>query len=286
MALTSEHREALLAALDWQIELGADEAIGDLPIDRYAVSAQARAEAEAARKALPQVGGQRGARAGRPDARPGSPPSHADESQADARALAAGCDSLETLRQAVADWDGSPLKRGARNCVFSDGQPGARVMIVGEAPGREEDIQGKPFVGRSGQLLDRMMAAIGLDRRAEDAANAVYITNILPWRPMENRTPSLAEIAAFLPFVERHVALAKPEYLVLMGGVSAKSMLGVETGILRLRGNWKRWGPDGVPALPTLHPAYLLRSPAAKRQAWRDLQSLRAALDGGEVGFS
>lgn len=286
MTLTQEHRDALLAALDWQIELGADEAIGDRPIDRYAVSAQARREAEAARKALPQVGARRAAPSGQHRSGTSSAQPPNDAAQADARALAAGCDSLEALREAIAGWDGSPLKRGARNSVFSDGEPGARVMIVGEAPGREEDIQGKPFVGRSGQLLDRMMAAIGLDRRAEDPAKAVYITNILPWRPMENRTPSLAEVAAFLPFVERHVALAKPEYLLLMGGVSAKSMLGVETGILRLRGNWKRWGPAEVPALPTLHPAYLLRSPAAKRQAWRDLQSLRAALDGAEAAFT
>ncbi len=280
MSLTPEHRDALVAALSWQIELGVDEAIGDAPIDRYAEHAKARAEAEAARKALPQVGGRRDA----PKAKTGAP--QPDAAQQDANDRAAACQTLDELRDAVAGWEGSSLRRGARNCVFSDGLPGSRVMIVGEAPGREEDIQGKPFVGRSGQLLDRMMAAIGLDRRAQNPAEAVYITNILPWRPMENRTPSASEVAAFLPFIERHVALAKPEFLLLMGGVSAKSLLGVETGILRLRGNWRRWGPDGLPAMPTLHPAYLLRSPAAKRQVWRDLLSLKAAMEGETVEFT
>jgi len=286
MTLTPEHRDALLAALSWQVELGADEAIGEAPVDRYAVSAQERAEARAAREALPQVGQRRAPAAPPSPAAPAAQAAPHDAIQQDARETAASCQTLEELRAALAGWEGSSLRRGARNCVFSDGLPGARVMIVGEAPGREEDIQGKPFVGRSGHLLDRMMAAIGLDRRSDDPVKAVYITNILPWRPMENRTPSTAEVAAFLPFVERHVALARPEFLLLMGGVSAKAMLGTETGILRLRGNWRRWGPDGLPALPTLHPAYLLRSPAAKRQAWRDLLSLKAAMEGEEVAFS
>jgi len=275
MTLMPDHRDALLAALAWQVELGVDEAIGEAPVNRYAATAEAETARALPVRAVPSP------QAARPAAAPVE-----EEAQSETRALAAACETLDALRAAVAAWEGSPLRRGARNCVFSDGLPGARLMIVGEAPGREEDIQGKPFVGRSGQLLDRMLAAIGLDRRSDDPARAAYITNVLPWRPMENRTPSTAEVAAFLPFVERHIALAKPEFLLLMGGVSAKAMLGTETGILRLRGSWRRWGPMGLPALPTLHPAYLLRSPAAKRQAWRDLQSLQAAMDGEEPDFA
>jgi len=275
MTLMPDHRDALLAALAWQVELGVDEAIGEAPVNRYAATAEAETARALPVRAVPSP------QAARPAAAPVE-----EEAQSETRALAAACETLDALRAAVAAWEGSPLRRGARNCVFSDGLPGARLMIVGEAPGREEDIQGKPFVGRSGQLLDRMLAAIGLDRRSDDPARAAYITNVLPWRPMENRTPSTAEVAAFLPFVERHIALAKPEFLLLMGGVSAKAMLGTETGILRLRGSWRRWGPAGLPALPTLHPAYLLRSPAAKRQAWRDLQSLQAAMDGEEPDFA
>jgi DNA polymerase len=167
------------------------------------------------------------------------------------------------------------LRQGARSLVFADGRPGARVMILGEAPGREEDIAGRPFVGRAGQLLDRMLAAIGLDRHAEDPARAVYITNVLPWRPPQNRDPQPEEIAMMRPFVARHVALIKPEIVILMGNISCEAGLG-RRGITRLRGHWTE--AYGAPALPMFHPAYLLRNPAAKREAWADLLSLRARL--------
>ena len=165
------------------------------------------------------------------------------------------------------------------NLVFADGNPEARVMMIGEAPGAEEDRQGRPFVGVSGRLLDRMLACIGLDR------SSVYITNMLFWRPPGNRTPTAAEIASCHPFTERHIELVAPDYLVLVGGMSAKNLLARSEGILRLRGQWRPYQHSGlprpIPALPTLHPAYLLRQPQQKRLAWRDLLSLHRALTTG-----
>ena len=165
------------------------------------------------------------------------------------------------------------------NLVFADGNPDGRVMLIGEGPGSEEDRRGLPFVGASGQLLDRMLACIGLDRAQ------VYISNVLFWRPPGNRTPTDAEVAACLPFVERHIELANPDFLVLLGGMSAKTLLARTEGILRLRGRWRPYQHAGmatpIPALPTLHPAYLLRQPQQKRLAWRDLLSLGKALKSG-----
>jgi DNA polymerase len=194
---------------------------------------------------------------------------------AEARAAATSARDLPALKAAMAEYPHCELRLGARSLVFADGVPGARVMILGEAPGRDEDRQGKPFVGRAGQLLDRMLAAIGLDRASEDPATAVYITNVLPWRPPQNRDPRQDEIAMLMPFVERHVALAKPEILVLMGNTPCQAVL-KRRGITRLRGNWTE--ALSLPVLPTLHPAYLLRNPAAKREAWADLLDLRARL--------
>lgn len=263
-----ENHAALAAALAWQVELGADEAIGEQPIDRFAdpASEQKTPQAPAA-PAVPQ---------------PAAQPDQPTPDQPVTRELAAACDDLAALRRAVEAFEGSALKAGARNCVFSDGDPCARIMLIGEAPGREEDAQGKPFVGRSGQLLDRMLAAIGLDRGSSDPATAAYITNVLPWRPLANRTPAPAEVAAMAPFVHRHIELANPDLLVFLGGVSAKNMLETEVGIMRLRGQWRRWGPRNLPAMPVFHPAYLLRNPSAKRMAWRDLQAVRRVLDGAE----
>jgi DNA polymerase len=165
--------------------------------------------------------------------------------------------------------------------VFADGMAGAPVMIIGEAPGADEDRQGKPFVGVSGQLLDRMLASIGLDRKAEAPEAAFYITNILPWRPPGNRNPTDAEVALFLPFVLRHIALARPRQVLLLGGVSAKALLRAKDGITRLRGRWHSLESESgpLPALPSWHPAYLLRNPAAKRDSWADLLLLRRRLN-------
>lgn len=196
---------------------------------------------------------------------------------AEARAAAAAAQSLEALRGAIAAFDLCELKRGARNTVFADGNPAARVLILGEAPGAEEDREGRPFVGRAGQLLDRMFAAIGLSRTSSDAAAALYITNVLPWRPPGNRDPEPVEIAMMRPFVERHIALVDPAAIVVMGNTPLDALTG-KRGILRARGNWMQ--ALGKPVLPMTHPAYLLRNPAAKREAWADLLSLQARLRG------
>lgn len=168
------------------------------------------------------------------------------------------------------------LRHGARNTVFADGNPAARVMIVGEAPGREEDEKGRPFVGAAGRLLDRMFGAIGLGRGEEDVARALYITNVLPWRPPQNRDPRPDEIAMMMPFLRRHVDLVDPEILVCMGNISCLALLG-RKGVTRLRGKWAE--ALGRPVLPMFHPAYLLRTASAKRETWADLLSLQHRLD-------
>jgi DNA polymerase len=271
----------LLEALAWQLELGADEAIGEAPIDRFAESAAAATipivTTPAARRAHD------GATGATADAPPGPERPKAPEGQSAGRTahdLARAATTLEELAEAMRGFEGSPLKKGARSFVFCDGLAGARVMVIGEAPGGEEDRIGKPFVGRAGQLLDRMLAAIGLSRTAPAPEDAAYITNILPWRPPGNRTPTPAEVALFLPFIERHIELAKPDFIFSIGNTPTKTLLDTATGIKRMRGRWVRHPATGVALLPSFHPAYLLRQPADKRLAWRDLLSLRAALDG------
>lgn len=274
--LSPEEAAALLA---FYVEAGVSDALGDEPVNRYALSDTVPASVP--REAPPQ------AREARPEPRRElSPPAHAaapssiplEDAQAaeSAREIAARCTTLDELREALATFEGCPLRYTAKNLVFADGNPQARLMMIGEAPGRDEDLRGLPFVGRAGQLLDRMLASIGLDR------SSVYIINTLPWRPPGNRTPTPAEHAVCMPFVERHVELVNPDIIVLLGGVSAKQMLHTDTGIMRLRGKWAsiKVGDREVPALPTLHPAYLLRQPAQKRFAWRDLLSLKARLQG------
>ena len=260
--------EAALAALEWQIELGADEAIGDRPINRYELVAnQARAK-EPVKAPAPSAPSAPSA----PGPEAGSGPDPVDE----AERLAAAADTLEELRAAIAAFDGCDLKKGARNLVFADGNPAARVMVIGEAPGREEDRIGKPFVGRAGHLLDRMFAAIGLSRSAPDPDHALYITNILPWRPPQNRDPTPGEIAVMRPFVLRHIELVDPDVIVLMGNIACQALLG-RRGITRLRGHWHELGRR--PVLPMFHPAYLLRNPSAKREAWADLLMLKSRLE-------
>ncbi|MCQ4160689.1 uracil-DNA glycosylase, partial [Roseomonas sp. GC11] len=197
--------------------------------------------------------------------------------EAGAAALAAGATDLTALRAALEQVE-CPLRETATNLVFADGHPESGLMLVGEAPGGDEDRLGRPFVGASGQLLDRMLASIGLDRARAEPGRGAYITNILPWRPPGNRTPTDAEINLFLPLVLRHIALVRPRHVVLLGGTSTKALLRAKEGITRLRGRWHRL-EEGTAALPTLHPAYLLRNPAAKREAWADLLLLRRTLD-------
>jgi DNA polymerase len=263
--------EAMLAALAWQVELGADEAIRDTAVNRYEEEAPpAKAAAEPA--PTPE---RRSRLSDSPAPAAGATPA---DPVAEARAAAAAAKTLDELAEAMAAYEHCELKQGARSFVFSDGNPNARVMIVGEAPGREEDQQGKPFVGRAGQLLDRMFAAIGLARASPDAEAAFYITNILPWRPPQNRDPSSDELAMMTPFILRHIELADPEIVVTMGRFSLGVLTGL-SGITRVRGKWTQAG--GKPCLPMLHPAYLLRNPAAKREAWADLLELKARLSGG-----
>lgn len=195
----------------------------------------------------------------------------------EARRAAADAGNLEALAAAIAAFDGCPLKSsGARQAVFGRGRPDAPILIIGEAPGADEDQQGSPFVGRAGRLLDRMLDAAGL-------GDQVFITNTVFWRPPGNRTPTLSEQQACAPFLERAIELVSPRILLLVGGASAKAMLGIGEGILSLRGRWLEWrSRDGgvtLPALPTLHPAFLLRQPAAKKKAWADMLSLAERLD-------
>lgn len=256
-----------LASLVWQIELGATEAICDAPLNRYDLP-EKTAKPAAAPAAAPRA-------QATPAAGPAPVSAPAADPLAAARLAAAAAPDRDALRAALGAYPHCDLRHGARNLVFSDGNPRARVMIIGEAPGRDEDLQGKPFVGRAGQMLDRMLAAIGLARGAEAPHEAVYITNVLPWRPPQNRDPSAEEIAMMRPFVARHVDLVAPELIVLMGNISCDAGLG-KRGITRLRGHWAE--AYGKPALPMFHPAYLLRTPSAKREAWADLLALKARL--------
>lgn len=269
MSLPLPDDPAVLAALiAWQAELGADEAIADTPADRYAEAATPKPKAApAAQQTTPQTAPPVGPSVSRPDP--------LDSAVAEAEALAAAAPDLAALAQAQSAYPHCALRQGAKNFVFADGNPAARVMILGEAPGREEDLQGRPFVGRAGQLLDRMYGAIGLSRGAPAPEAALYIANILPWRPPGNRDPDPAEIAMMLPFVRRHVDLAAPDILVLMGNTPCEAILD-RRGITRLRGQWTQ--ALGRPVLPMLHPAYLLRNPAAKREAWADLLDLKERL--------
>jgi uracil-DNA glycosylase family 4 len=270
-------RAALLALLDFHVAAGVDCALDETPHDRFAedataASARSTAQPVAAPPALPA-----------PDTASASPslspsvrrlPAPPQEAAAAARSRAAEARTLDELRDLMASFEGCALRFSAKNLAFADGVPGSRVMLVGEAPGAEEDRTGKPFVGRAGQLLDRMLAAIGLDR------TSVYIANIVPWRPPGNRTPTPQEIVIMKPFIERQIELAAPEFLVCLGGPSTQTLLGARDGILRTRGRWFSYALPGrtIRALASLHPAYLLRQPLQKRLAWRDLRSLEAAL--------
>lgn len=256
------------AALKWLADMGTDEIIGELPVNRLAAAPvnPAPALAFAARPAPlisqdPVLPGPVSGRAG--------------------RLTPAACNSLEDVAAALAAFDACPLKKTATNLCYADGNPDARVMLVGEAPGRDEDIQGKPFVGKSGQLLDRMLAAIGLSRTATERGNAVFITNVTFWRPPGNRTPTESETAMCLPFLLRTIELQRPDFIVCLGATPAHRLTGRSDGILKLRGKWTSTTVSGrtIPMLPTLHPAYLLRQPNQKRLAWRDMLALRQMLD-------
>lgn len=292
--------EDLADLLAFHLEAGVDVAVGEAPVNRFAESAaeqaaartrppepQARPEAsepaarrEAAGPSHPAPARPAPARSA-PPREPATPAAiHTrppDEAVMAAREAAREALSLEDLRAMLEAFEGCALKRTASRLVFADGTPGAKVMFVGEAPGRDEDQQGLPFVGRSGKLLDLMMGAIGLDR------SSAYIANVIPWRPPGNRTPTPQETAVCLPFIRRQIELANPDILVCLGGPSAQALLGTTEGITRLRGRFADYdaGTRTIRAIATFHPAYLLRTPIGKRLAWRDMLAVETMLAGG-----
>jgi DNA polymerase len=288
---------AALSALAWLVEAGADEAIGEAPVNRLvAKPAQTNPPLEGGSK-FAQRSGANFAEGSKPQPSrdypsPKTTPSFSTLPQGEgtkrgsitptsvlnplasdndhigrAMEIAAACQSLAELKAALESFEGCTLKKSAINTVFADGNPDARLLFIGEAPGFEEDKSGLPFVGRAGKLLDKMLAAIGLDR------TTAYIINVLPWRPPENRNPEATEVAKCIPFMRRHIELHAPDLIVLLGAVAARHVLGRTDGIMQMRGKWLEYHVPGrmIPVMPTLHPAYLLRQPAHKKLAWRDL---------------
>ncbi|HEX4239068.1 MAG TPA: uracil-DNA glycosylase [Xanthobacteraceae bacterium] len=269
------------------LDAGVDALLGEEPVNRMAddvaaarpgAAASAAEEEKTARRVrsespLPIAGSQAAPQRPASAAAPVSP----ETAVMAAREAAKNATTLDELRALLADFEGCALRTTATQLVFADGNPQSRVMFVGEAPGYDEDIVGRPFVGRSGKLLDRMMAAIGLDRTSS------YIANVVPWRPPGNRTPTPQETAICLPFIRRQIELANPDILVCLGGPAMQTLLGIKDGITRSRGRWFSYdtGPREIRALATFHPAFLLRSPLQKRFAWRDFLALKKALAGG-----
>jgi DNA polymerase len=277
---TSDRAHSARDLLDFYLEAGVDALVGEMPVDRFAADEMPAP----ARPGPPPTVRREGIEAPAPP-RPGggrvrpsaaSAPPAPEEAVMAAREAAKSAGSLAELRALLERFEGCALKATATQLVFADGNPEARVMFVGEAPGRDEDIEGLPFVGRSGKLLDRMLAAIGLDR------SQVYIANIVPWRPPGNRTPTPQESQICLPFMLRQIELANPDILVCLGGPSAQTLLGVKEGITRIRGRWFSFdsGKREIRTMPTFHPAFLLRSPLQKRFAWRDFLAIKKALGG------
>src|SRR5271169_5699914 len=266
--MTPDQTPTVQQLLAFYLEAGVDCALTDAPVNRLSDPDPVAAAGETApapkpvRMAAP-IPSARGEVAPAPEAAIQS-----------AREAARTAPTLEVLRQLLENFDGCALKSTATRLVFADGNPQARIMFVGEAPGREEDLEGLPFVGRSGKLLDRMMAAIGLDR------TQAYIANVVPWRPPGNRTPTPQESQICLPFIRRQIELADPDILVCMGNPSAQTLLGLKDGITKTRGRWFTFdtGKREIRAMPTFHPAFLLRSPLQKRFAWRDFLATKKAL--------
>ena len=269
-------RQEAARLLRWYVDIGVDEAVCDVAVDRFVTSPPPPRKAPSrTARTRPRERSGTDAPSGRTRTPPAAPESpHVSLERA--RDLANEASSLDELLNAIRAFDGCPLKRTATTTCICDGNPDSGIMVIGEAPGAEEDRKGKPFVGPAGWLLDRMLATIGLDR------SSVYITNTLYWRPPGNRTPTPEEIAVCLPFLERQVELIRPKILVFAGGTAVKAMFSTSEGITRLRGRWfRRELPDGeaVPAIAMFHPAYLLRQPARKRESWHDLLTIRAKME-------
>ena len=265
----SPSRAEIIDMLRQHVEAGCTDMLADTPVNHFIASEAAPSPSQATEP--PQTKSSRAMPSKTtPLAAPEAPAVNIDTSD-----LAAKAGTLDDLREAMENFDGCALKKTAKNLAFCDGVAGAKIMLIGEAPGQDEDRQGKPFVGRSGQLLDNMLAAIGI-RRTEN----LYISNVVPWRPPGNRAPSADEIALCKPFIARHIALTKPDILLLVGNISNKTLLDTQTGITKLRGQWQSYKADGlnIPALPLLHPAYVLRRPETKADMWADLCLLRKRL--------
>lgn len=263
------HSSPALQTLDWLHAMGDDLCVAETPVSWLSVEDEQPKLAP--RPALPAYAAPVQAQAPRA-------PAQTPQALTTARELAAASTTLEELKANMAAYDGCTLKRGATQLVFADGVPTAKLMIIGEAPGQDEDKKGKPFVGRSGKLLDAMLKPIGLSRKEN-----VYITNVIPWRPAGNRTPSIEDVALCLPFLYRHIELIKPEMIVLLGNVAVQALFSTNTGIMRARGTWFEYDLNGtkIPALATFHPAFLLRQPQQKKLAWRDVLALGARLKNG-----
>lgn len=264
--------EALAALLDWYVANDVDVAIEEEAVNRLVARAAEEMAPEPAQRPMPP------AFDAAPRAQPSQPIATALTPEAEvlaAREAAASAQTLEALRDALARFEGCALKTTAKSLVFAHGNPQARVLLVGDPPGRDEDLQGEPFSGPAGPLVDRMLAAIGLSR-AE-----VHLANIVPWRPPGNRAPTPQETAVCRPFLDRQIELVDPDYLICLGPMAAKELLPTTEGLLRIRGQWFPYdtGRRQIRAMATLHPSYLLLQPLQKRLVWRDLLALRAALD-------
>lgn len=296
----------LIQALQWHIDQGIDIALDDTPVSFY--NSESSDKASQMQHAAEPVSAEPVSQDGQQTTPQSAPPytapplnttvttapissanSHPEQALAKAIALAKDANSLEELKETILNFDELSIKRTATNIVFADGNKKARVMIVGEAPGADEDRQGLPFVGKSGQLLSHMLKYINLDKASESSDNALYISNIMNWRPPGNRTPDPQEIALSLPFIERHIALINPDFLILAGNTPLKALLHSKNGIIKARGKWQDYTPKtegifantdaakrkSIPALPILHPAYILHNPITKRDTWKDILSLK-----------
>ncbi len=289
-------------ALEWYLDQGLDEVLDDAPVDRFALQEQ-KLEALKAPAATQDKGPSApaplspkgGAGQISPSPKAASMPQQdtaplmgVSEIRGEALKLAQGCNTLAELKEAIAGFESLSLKKMASNTVFACGNPEAKIMVIGDVPGAEDDRSGDAFTGPAGQLLDRILACIGLSRDAENIADAVYMTNILNWRPPGGKTPAPREVEACMPFIERHIQLAQPEILVLCGGLTGKTLLGQDEGISRLRKKWHEYTPQcaeyqnnakPLQTLVTYHPSNLLSAPAQKRLIWADMLSLRGKMD-------
>jgi uracil-DNA glycosylase family 4 len=274
--------KAQQAVLEWYVDNGVDEAWLDAPANRFAAAPKNVETLPMEKPAAVSVLSSMPAPAASPETLLGK-----SDARSEAIRLAAEASTLDELREAIASFDGLAIRKTATNMVFCDGNPKSPVMLVGEAPGADEDRLGKPFVGVSGQLLDRILKCINLDRTQEDPLQSVYISNILNWRPPGNRTPSPAEIEVSLPFIEKHIALVKPKILIFCGSVSAKALLNSSESVSKLRKTWHAYRPqtrelniqgDPIPAIATYHPAYLLRTPSQKKAVWADMLAIERKL--------